>query len=94
MKKEHWIFIVILIFTMVAQYGKGIERGKQIRSPGTDAGYIQLLEAHRITSRIVIDELLLELGKEPVFHTREQLQGEMKEGHKQELLRRENWLDG
>ncbi len=90
---RHWVFCAFLFFNMVSMYGAGINRAKQDIKV-FDTAYIKMLEKHKYASQLVIDRLLIELDREPIFDTRAQTDAKVKKAYENEIFNKENWLDG
>lgn len=92
MKIEKWrlyTFLGFVLYFMIAMYGTGIQRGEE-----KNTYYIRLLETHREASNYLIDKLMIESGREPMFNTRQKLQDSTRNYLEKDLFRKENQHNG
>ena len=84
-----WAFFCYTLYLMVSMYGHGINRVK------ADVAPVVILQENIIEKQeFLIDKLLIESGREPMYNTQGELDIQWEMWNNNELFERENWIDG
>lgn len=87
-----WAFLGLVLYYMVAMYGYGIQRGEQECIQEYE-NLISIYEKRQDATRKLVDSLLIESGRDPIWHSKESFEKMYKEELQKDLLLKENQLD-
>jgi len=84
-----WAFLCYTLIMMVSMYGHGINRVKADIAPVVVRQEI-IIDAQKY----LVDSLLIESGREPMYFEESEMDAIWEEWNNNELFNKENWLDG